>query len=180
MFMWMRSSRVWLERLAVNVVLGSIPASSETVESDGLQMKQCWITYKKIPQKSSFKMFMVTYCLWQGARSWDAEARHQLSWRTWWWRRSSSPASGGLASDSWGRSLTPQPHKWHLSPTTDTSAPQLTPQLHNWHFGPKIDTSVLKLTPQPHNWHFSPTNDTSAPQLTPQPHNWHLGPYTNN
>ncbi len=35
----------WLERLAVNAkistVLGSIPASSDTVEPDGRQMKQC-------------------------------------------------------------------------------------------------------------------------------------------
>jgi hypothetical protein len=35
----------WLERLTVNVVvatvLGSIPVSSDTVESEGRQMKQC-------------------------------------------------------------------------------------------------------------------------------------------
>ncbi len=35
----------WLERLTVNAVvatvLGSIPASSDTVESEGRQMKQC-------------------------------------------------------------------------------------------------------------------------------------------
>jgi hypothetical protein len=43
----MRSSRVhaWLERLTANAkvatVLGSIPASSDTVESEGRQMKQC-------------------------------------------------------------------------------------------------------------------------------------------
>jgi hypothetical protein len=40
----MRFSRV-VERLAVNAkvatVLGSIPASSDTVESEGWQMKQC-------------------------------------------------------------------------------------------------------------------------------------------
>jgi hypothetical protein len=39
----------WLERLAVNAkvatVLCLIPASSNTVESEGRQMKQCWITY---------------------------------------------------------------------------------------------------------------------------------------
>ncbi len=49
----------WLERLTANAVvatvLGSIPASSDTVESEGRQMKQCWISYikekfkKKIP-----------------------------------------------------------------------------------------------------------------------------------
>ncbi len=41
----------WLERLAVNakvaIVLGFIPASSDTVESERQQMKQCWITYIK-------------------------------------------------------------------------------------------------------------------------------------
>jgi hypothetical protein len=41
----------WLERLTVNAevatVLGSVPASSETVESEGWQMKQWWIKYKK-------------------------------------------------------------------------------------------------------------------------------------
>ncbi len=39
----------WLERLTANAavatVLGSIPASSDTVESEGRQMKQCWISY---------------------------------------------------------------------------------------------------------------------------------------
>ncbi len=41
----------WLERLTVNAlvatVLGSIAASSDTVESEGRQMKQCWIQYIK-------------------------------------------------------------------------------------------------------------------------------------
>ncbi len=80
----MRSSRVWgwdlaerLERLTANAkvatVLGSIPASSGTVESEGRQMKQCWIKYLKIlknpwkknlPEKSSFFWMCVkcTYC----------------------------------------------------------------------------------------------------------------------
>jgi hypothetical protein len=49
----------WLERLAVNAkvatVLGSIPASSDTVESEGRQMKQYWISYiiKEKNQKKS-------------------------------------------------------------------------------------------------------------------------------
>jgi hypothetical protein len=51
--LWMLSSvwdlGEWWERLAVNVkvatVLGSIPASSDTVESEGRQMRQWWITY---------------------------------------------------------------------------------------------------------------------------------------
>ncbi len=50
----------WLERLTANApvatVLGSIPASVGTVESEGRQMKQCWILYgkkrEKIPQKN--------------------------------------------------------------------------------------------------------------------------------
>jgi hypothetical protein len=52
--MWMRSSRMWMrsswvvrasERLSANAkfatVLGSIPAPSNTVESEGQQMNQC-------------------------------------------------------------------------------------------------------------------------------------------
>jgi hypothetical protein len=38
--LWMISSE-WLERLTVATVLGSIPASSDTVESVGRQMKRC-------------------------------------------------------------------------------------------------------------------------------------------
>jgi hypothetical protein len=42
---WMRSSLQWLERLTANAevasVLGSIPASSDAVETEGRQMKQC-------------------------------------------------------------------------------------------------------------------------------------------
>ncbi len=63
--MWMGSIRVvdeiqlssgwdlvkWLERLAVydkvGTVPGSIPGTSDTVESEGRQMKQCWITYNR-------------------------------------------------------------------------------------------------------------------------------------
>jgi hypothetical protein len=48
----MRSSLVWLKRLTANdevvaTVLGPIPASSDTVESEGRQMTQCWILYIK-------------------------------------------------------------------------------------------------------------------------------------
>ncbi len=48
--MWMRSSQCRI----VATDLGSIPASSDTVESEGRQMKQCWISYikRKITQKS--------------------------------------------------------------------------------------------------------------------------------
>jgi hypothetical protein len=59
----MRSSRVggwdltkWLERLSasakVATVLGSIPASSDTVEFEGRKMKQCWIKYNMWRKKS--------------------------------------------------------------------------------------------------------------------------------
>ncbi len=50
----------WLERLTANAavatVLGSIPASSDTMESEGRQIKQCWISYikKKFIKKSPF------------------------------------------------------------------------------------------------------------------------------
>ncbi len=48
----MRSSLKWLERLTANAevatVPGSIPAASDTVESKGRQMKQCWIQYIEI------------------------------------------------------------------------------------------------------------------------------------
>ncbi len=49
----------WLERLTANAevatVLASIPASSDTVKSEGRQMKQCWILYikKKKSKKSA-------------------------------------------------------------------------------------------------------------------------------
>ncbi len=46
----------WLERLAVNAaaVLGSIPASSGTLESEGRQMKQYWIALIKRKNQKSF------------------------------------------------------------------------------------------------------------------------------
>ncbi len=41
----------WLERQTANVVVATVPssiqASSDTVESEGWQMKQCWISYVK-------------------------------------------------------------------------------------------------------------------------------------
>ncbi len=46
----------WLELLTANAivatVLGSIPASSDTVESEGRQMKQCQKSYIKKIQKN--------------------------------------------------------------------------------------------------------------------------------
>ncbi len=56
----MRFSRVartsYSQCRMVATVLGSIPASSDTVESEGRQMKQCWISYikKGKPKKSPF------------------------------------------------------------------------------------------------------------------------------
>ncbi len=57
---WMRSSlsgySVWLSVPKIAIVLGSIPASSDTVDSDGRLMNQCWITYikKKKPGSGSW------------------------------------------------------------------------------------------------------------------------------
>jgi len=52
----------WLERLTANAVvatvLGTIPESSDTVEFEGRQMQQCWISYikRKKSKKSPFKI----------------------------------------------------------------------------------------------------------------------------
>ncbi len=47
----------WLERQSDShaEVLGSLPASSDTVESEGWQMKQCWIKYLKIQKNLPVK-----------------------------------------------------------------------------------------------------------------------------
>ncbi len=46
---WRRDLAEWFERLTANAevakVLGSIPAASDTVESEGRQMNQCWRKY---------------------------------------------------------------------------------------------------------------------------------------
>ncbi len=68
----MRSSRVWLKRQADNAkvatVLASILASSDRVESEGRQMKQCLITYIKIKKsKNSPLMFLHLFMI---KRSW--------------------------------------------------------------------------------------------------------------
>jgi hypothetical protein len=63
----MRSRLEWLERLAANAevatVLGSIPASSDTVESEGRQIKQFGIQYieEKNPKNSPCKK---RTCVW--------------------------------------------------------------------------------------------------------------------
>jgi hypothetical protein len=51
-----------VERLIANakvaIALGSIPASSDTVESEGRQMKQCLIkSFKNFHKNSPFKSF---------------------------------------------------------------------------------------------------------------------------
>ncbi len=77
--MWIRSSQVFrasgcIVYAKVATVLGAIPASSDTVESEGRQMKQCWITYikrktEKFPLKKwfvciSFRFdFFASFCL---------------------------------------------------------------------------------------------------------------------
>ncbi len=71
--LWMRSSPVggwdlaeWLERQTANTVvatvLGSIPASSDTVESEGRQMKQCWILYITKHKKPAFFLYIGQLC----------------------------------------------------------------------------------------------------------------------
>jgi hypothetical protein len=58
----------WLERLTANAVvatvLGSIPGSSDTVDSEGRQMKQCRIKLKKkILLLDSDPVFSVRICI---------------------------------------------------------------------------------------------------------------------
>ncbi len=75
---WLSDLAEWLERLAaitnVTTILGSIPASSDTVESEGQQLKQCWITYIKKPfsdfQKNVFP-FTYTKSYWSRVCGWD-------------------------------------------------------------------------------------------------------------
>ncbi len=57
-----------LNKYAVNAkvatVLGSIPASSDTVESEGRQMQQCWITYIKKSPLTKKSLKNSTYFYW--------------------------------------------------------------------------------------------------------------------
>ncbi len=60
--MYLRSGRVGLERLTANArVLGSIPASSNTVESEERRIKQCWKMYKKLKPKQVLLSFSKSY-----------------------------------------------------------------------------------------------------------------------
>jgi hypothetical protein len=72
----MRSSLVHLERLTANAevatALGSIPASTDTVESEGRQMKQCWIQYIEKKSKKSPCYLFACYSTSSGER-WEGE-----------------------------------------------------------------------------------------------------------
>ncbi len=65
---WMRSSRV-VELLTVNAVVTTvlaIPASSDTVESEGRQTKHCWISYlkkKKIQKNPPLNKVAIGYSI---------------------------------------------------------------------------------------------------------------------
>jgi hypothetical protein len=66
--MLMRSIAKWLERLAVYAqvatVLGSIPASSDIVESEGQQMKQCLVTFIKRKKQKNPLLSCLFVILW--------------------------------------------------------------------------------------------------------------------
>ncbi len=84
---WMRSSRVWMtssrewmrstrvvrasdsQCRIVATVLAPIPASSDTVESEGRRMKQWWISYKK--QKNPYFSFF--FLPWFSSLLWKEE-----------------------------------------------------------------------------------------------------------
>ncbi len=55
--------KVLTANVVVAIVLGSNPASSDTVESEGRQIKHCWISYiKKIKSKNSpLKKTIITF-----------------------------------------------------------------------------------------------------------------------
>ncbi len=63
----------WLKRLTANAkvafVLGSIPASSDTVESEGWQMNQCWIKYgtQQNPRKSLWTIILTIFLNFRSA-----------------------------------------------------------------------------------------------------------------
>jgi hypothetical protein len=63
--MWMRSDRLVRERLTANAkvaaVLGSTPASSDTIESEGRHAKQCWKkVFLKHHIQSEYKISEIT------------------------------------------------------------------------------------------------------------------------
>ncbi len=69
----------WLERLTANAevsaVLGSIPASSDTVESERRQMKQCWMKYifkNQCGSGSATLGLTPFYCLFDLNLHWNA------------------------------------------------------------------------------------------------------------
>jgi hypothetical protein len=92
--MWVRSSWLWVRSSWVvrvsdsqcrlsGSVLGSIPASSDTVESEGRQMKQCWISYikrkyPKIPPPMICTSTAVESAMWRAALFGAAQRNCQL------------------------------------------------------------------------------------------------------
>ncbi len=71
----------WLQSLAVNAkaatVLGSIPASTDTVESEGRQMKQC--TYVHTKRKNYFKLLSSSVVYFMEAETICRAYRHSVS-----------------------------------------------------------------------------------------------------
>ncbi len=116
----------WLDRLSVNsnvaTALGSIPAFTDTVVSEGRQMRQCFWTSIKIPFKKNWRtknwsnqsilllilllcilFFVLTYFFCRAATSrqrWrtrrNGRRTSTCSWRSAWWR---TPRSGRQLSE---------------------------------------------------------------------------------
>ncbi len=97
----MRSNRVcgwdlaeWWKSLTANakvaIVLGSIPASSDTVESEGRQMKQCWIQYIEKKKNQKIPLLSMRWLGWnrcipyriQGSNAWCKSWFCYFSFRT--------------------------------------------------------------------------------------------------
>ncbi len=73
-YRWMRNPAEELDRLTVNAkVLGSIPASSDTFETEVWQMKQCWKKYLKI--FFFYRAKNKLSCDWQGSSSGTMQER---------------------------------------------------------------------------------------------------------
>ncbi len=90
----------WLERLIANAevptVLGSIPASSDTVESEERQMKQCWIKY--IEEKNQQIQCWRKFCSEEPVWPLESETAEDAS------EASSNASSGDSGGGSFGNS----------------------------------------------------------------------------
>jgi hypothetical protein len=82
----------WLEHLTasaiVATVLNSIPASSDTVESEGRQIKQCWISY--IKRKKCQNTPLYKYQEIERLHSMSVLGSHHpdaATYRCWWFRK---------------------------------------------------------------------------------------------